>query len=174
MLIVFKCRPEAIVPIYSTQSSSCFDIHACIPQHTQVNSIVPFPSNPFGSSELPRVFSVDDTCSIELPAGTRALIPTGLKFDIPAQYSVRLHPRSGLSYKHGITLSGCEGVIDEDYVDEVFVSIFNSSPCSVIIKHGDRICQGELVLDIRATIVETSMEPKNKTNRKGGFGSTGV
>lgn len=174
MLKVFKCVPEATIPSYSTHSSACFDLHACLPKDAQVKSFVPFPCNPFGSSELSKVFTIDEKGQVELPSGARALIPTGLKFDIPSNHSIRLHPRSGLAFKHGIMLSNCEGVIDEDYVEEVFISVFNSSPASFVIRHGDRICQAELVLDSRSGIVETTTAPSKKTNRSGGFGSTGT
>jgi dUTP pyrophosphatase len=174
MLSVFKCVPEAIIPTYGTASSACFDLYACLTKNSLVKSFVPFPCNPFGSSEFSRTFTIDDKLEFQLPSGARALVPTGLKFNIPPSHSLRLHPRSGLAFKSGITLSNCEGVIDEDYVEQVYVSIYNISPCSVTIRHGDRICQGELVKDVRANIKETFDEPKIKTDRKGGFGSTGV
>lgn len=174
MLEIFRCVPDAILPSYATASSACFDIHACLIENTQVKSFVHFPPSPFGSSETSRIFTITDKRDVELPAGTRALIPTGLKFNIGDGYSVRLHPRSGLSFKHGLSLSNCEGVIDADYVDEVFISIINLSACSVTIRHGDRICQGELVKDTRCAIVETLTQPVKKTTRSGGFGSTGV
>lgn len=174
MLSVFKCSPDAILPSYSTSASACFDLHACLPKQSVVKCFLPFPCNPFASSELSKVFTIDEKGQVELPSGARALIPTGLKFDIPAKHSIRLHPRSGLSFKHGIMLSNCEGVIDEDYVEEVFISIFNSSPTSFVIRHGDRICQAELVLDTRSSIVETHTPPCKKTTRSGGFGSTGT
>jgi dUTP pyrophosphatase len=174
MLTIFRCSPEAILPSYATPSSACFDIHACLIENAQVKSFVHFPPSPYGSSEHSRIFTITEKREIELPAGTRALIPTGLKFDIGEGHSIRLHPRSGLSFKHGLSLSNCEGVIDADYVDEVFVSVINLSACSVTIRHGDRICQGELVKDLRNVIIETHIEPVKKTTRNGGFGSTGV
>lgn len=174
MLSIFKCVPDAIIPSYATASAACFDIHACLIEGIQVKSFVHFPPSPFGSSEHTRFFTINGKREIELPAGTRSLIPTGLKFDIGDGHSVRLHPRSGLSFKQGLSLSNCEGVIDSDYVDEVFVSIINLSACSVTIRHGDRICQAELVKDLRCAIIETNVEPTKKTNRSGGFGSTGV
>lgn len=174
MLSIFKCVPDAIIPSYATASSACFDIHACLVENDQVKSFVHFPPSPFGSSEHSRIFTINDKQEIELPAGTRALIPTGLKFDISDGYSVRLHPRSGMSFKYGLSLSNCQGVIDADYVDQVFVSIINLSACSVTIRHGDRICQAELVKDLRCDIIQTHKEPTKKTTRTGGFGSTGV
>ena len=174
MLFVFKCIPEATIPTYATASSACFDVYACLPKDITVKCFVPFPCNPFASSEFNRTITIDDKQQFELPSGARALIPTGLKFNIPSKHSVRLHPRSGLSFKSGVVLANCQGVIDEDYVEQVFVPLFNCSPCSVTITHGDRICQGELVKDLAAAVVETHDEPTKKTDRSGGFGSTGV
>ena len=108
------------------------------------------------------------------PPWARALIPTGIVFNIPNSYSVRLHPRSGLAFKRGISLSNCEGVIDSDYVEEVFVSIINFSKNAVRIKHGERIAQAEMIRSLFWSVKETSTRPGIKTERIGGFGSTGV
>mgnify|MGYP001311813996 CR=1 FL=1 len=148
---VHKLTPDAIVPTYGTKQSACFDIYACIA-------------------------SRDDNQwlgSVDIEPGGFALIPTGLIFDIPEGHSIRLHPRSGLSIKKGLILANCEGVIDSDYVEETFVMIRNVSDETQYIEHGDRICQGELVKNESVTFVEIKERPSTKTDRKGGFGSTG-
>ena len=96
----------------------------------------------------------------------RVLIPTGLILDIPEGYSVRLHSRSGLAWKDGVYLTNCEGIIDYDYVEPVFVMMTNISQSPKTINNGDRICQAELV--------EIPEPPTRKTERDGGFGSTGT
>ena len=147
----YKVAPDAIMPTYGTEQSACFDIYACI-------------------------VSRDDNQwlgSMEIESGDFALIPSGLIFDIPEGYSIRLHPRSGLSIKKGLILANCEGVIDSDYVEETFVLIRNVSRSTQYIEHGDRICQGELVKNESVTFVEIEERPSIKTDRKGGFGSTG-
>ena len=101
------------------------------------------------------------------------LVPTGLVFDIPEGYSVRLHSRSGWAYKYGIILANCEGIIDSDYVEEIMVMLTNISDEVVYIRHGDRTCQGELVKDERVEFDVVEERPVKKTNRDGGFGSTG-
>lgn len=175
MLKVFKCVPEATVPSYSTKSSACFDLHACIPVGTKLKAKVPTEVSYRGSSsEDTCELVVNSDCIVSIPPRSRVLIPTGLKFDIPPNSSIRLHPRSGLSFKNGITLCNCEGVIDEDYVDEIFIAVCNISNVHFSIKHGDRICQAELMRDHRYDIMEVSEAPSKKTDRNGGFGSTGV
>ena len=102
------------------------------------------------------------------------MVPTGLILDIPIGYSVRLHPRSGLSLKQGLVLANAQGIIDSDYVEELFVLMYNMSDNVMTINNGDRICQGELIKTDKYTIEETLIQPKIKTDRKGGMGSTGV
>ena len=109
-----------------------------------------------------------------VPAKHGAAIPTGLILDIPEGYSVRIHGRSGLAYKKGINLLNCEGIIDSDYTDELKVLLYNTSNVDFKINHGDRIAQGELVKSLDYTIEECYTQPQQKTDRVGGFGSTGV
>jgi dUTP pyrophosphatase len=94
--------------------------------------------------------------------------------DIPQGYSVRLHARSGTSLKQGLVLANAEGVIDSDYVEEVFVMLHNISGNAVTINHGDRVAQAELVKNVEYSVEETPARPLPKTNRQGGFGSTGI
>ena len=103
----------------------------------------------------------------------RVLIPTGLIFDIPRGYSVRLYPRSSLALKQGLTLANNVGIIDWDYVEPVFAMIVNISGFTNYVKHNERICQGELFKDQPCIIEEVKDRPQTKTDRKGGFGSTG-
>ena len=100
------------------------------------------------------------------------MIPTGLILNIPSGYSVRIHPRSGISFRRGLSLANCEGVIDHDYVEEVFVSIINNSSEPQMVGHNERIAQAELVRNKHYQIKETNNRPE-RTTRDGGFGSTG-
>ena len=111
---------------------------------------------------------------IEIYPGERALIPTGLIFDIPDGHSVRLHTRSSISLKKGLIMPNSEGIIDSDYYHQTFVMLYNASADEVLIENGERIAQGELVKTLTYIIEETKDVPEQKTNRVGGFGSTGV
>jgi dUTP pyrophosphatase len=87
---------------------------------------------------------------------------------------MRIHPRSGLSFK-GLVLGNMEGVVDSDYVEEVYVMLWNSTNFNdFLIKDGDRIAQAEIVENNPHVLLEITTRPSKKTDRNGGFGSTGV
>ena len=109
---------------------------------------------------------------VTLAPGERALIPTGLRFEIPNGYEVQIRPRSGLALKHGITLPNSPGTIDSDYRGPVGVIVQNAGGDPFHVAHGDRIAQM-----IAAPVVQaqfTLAEGLSDTDRgAGGFGSTG-
>lgn len=145
--VKFYLAEGARLPEYSTLQSACFDIRAHFDNR-------------------------DST--ITLRPGEKFLVPTGLFVDLPEGYSLRIHARSGLAARDGLTLINGQGIIDADYVDQIFVALINLHPEKIaIIQHGDRIAQGEIVKDLRFTIKETKQKPALKGNRTGGFGSTG-
>jgi dUTP pyrophosphatase len=169
MLKVYKIFPDARIPNYETRRAACFDIAAYLHPSARIMTWA-------GKSQ--REYAVQHDGSneknyIAIAPQERALIPTGLIFDIPEGYSVRLHPRSGMALKYGLVLANCEGVIDEDYVHETKIIVLNTSDEIMKIYHGDRIAQGELVRYEQAEIEEIWDKPEQKSNRVGGFGSTG-
>jgi dUTP pyrophosphatase len=164
----YKISDDVLDPIVATSSSACFDLHAYIPWKTEVKRY-----NKENEKETITSLNVDNG-KIVIRPGDRVLVPTGLIFDIPAQCSVRLHARSGLSLKQGLVLANSEGVIDEDYVDPVYAMITNISNVDVAVFNGDRICQAELVYQPNFALFSLQTSPAQKTDRDGGFGSTGV
>ena len=86
---------------------------------------------------------------------------------------MRLYPRSGLALKQGLTLANNVGIIDSDYVEPVFAMITNISGNTQYVKHNERICLGELFKAQPCILEETREQPERKTDRDGGFGSTG-
>lgn len=164
-LNVYKTDPNIVLPKFATKQSACFDISfqaegkATYSGYNKVNA-------PFTRS-----FS-DGT--IRIMPGDRVLVPTGLIFDIPEGYSVRIHARSGLSYKQGLVLANQEAVIDSDYIQETFVLLTNMTEVDYTISHGDRIAQAELVKQEEYVLWEIMEAPTQKTDRAGGLGSTGV
>ena len=103
----------------------------------------------------------------------RALIPTGIKIELPRGYEAQIRPRSGLAIKSVITLSNCVGTIDEDYRGEVCVGLINLSREEFTIKRGDRIAQMLIAPVVRADI-QVLGELSATARGTGGFGSTGV
>jgi len=113
--------------------------------------------------------SVED---IIIKPNERKLIGSGLAFDIPKGYEIQIRPRSGLAYKHGITVLNSPGTIDSDYRGEIKVLLINHSNEDFEIKVGERIAQAVIQEVIQATFQE--IEELSQTDRgAGGFGSTG-
>lgn len=114
----------------------------------------------------------DGTISIVIRPGGTALIPTGIFTAIPEGYEVQVRPRSGLALKHSVSITNSPGTIDADYRSEWGVILINHGDKNFKVKQGDRIAQAVLskVEQINWKVVN-SLE---KTERKGGFGSTGI
>lgn len=105
----------------------------------------------------------------------RKLFPTGLFIDILMGCSGDIRPRSGLAFKHGITVLNSPGTVDPGYHGEVGVVLVNLSNDQFTIKPGDRIAQFVLskIGQIEWELVE-SVEEFNSESRGGGFGHSGV
>lgn len=102
----------------------------------------------------------------------RQLVPTGLFIQLPAGYEAQVRPRSGLALKHGITVCNTPGTIDADYTDEIGVILINLSNEKYVVNPGDRIAQ--LVIAKHEHVEWNEVRELEKTERKGGFGSTGM
>lgn len=164
VLKIWKTHPDVKVPQHQTTESACFDLaYSNAGKGTYK-----------GYTSMNKPFTRELRGPLTVSPGDRALVPTGLIMDIPQGYSVRLHARSGTSLKQGLVLANAEGVIDSDYVEEVFILIHNISSNAVTINPGDRIAQAELIQTLDYTIEQSVTRPLPKTNRAGGFGSTGV
>ena len=163
----YKLHPQAQAPVYSTTDAACFDIFLC------TFGVMSFEGYDDTGKKFSRLLTSDG--GVTICSRDRVLAPTGLIFDIPKDYSIRIHPRSGLSLKEGLTLANAEGVIDSDYMEETFVMLTNTTTRNIVIPNLSRICQGELIRNNRATFEEIKTRPtRDNTNRKGGFGSTGT
>ena len=117
-----------------------------------------------------------DLCSrvdMVLPAGERALVPTGLSIALPPGYVALVHPRSGLAIKHGISMVNTPGTVDAAYRGELQVIMINHDlEESFTIKKGDRIAQLVIQRVEEAQFIEVENLPGTQRG-EGGFGSTG-
>ena len=113
-----------------------------------------------------------DRAPMTLPAGGRALIPTGLAMAIPQGYEVQVRPRSGLALKHGIALVNSPGTIDSDYRGELGVILLNTGAEPFEVTHGMRIAQLVLAPVVQA-IFEEVAQLDDTPRGASGFGSTG-
>ncbi len=108
-----------------------------------------------------------------LAPGKRALIPTGLSVELPQGYEIQVRPRSGLAYKHGITVLNTPGTIDSDYRGEIGVLLINLGEEEFTITPGMRIAQLVVMPTVKGCFVKE--ERLTPTMRDvGGFGHTGV
>ena len=117
-----------------------------------------------------------DLCSridMDLGAGERALVPTGISIALPSGYVALIHPRSGLAIKNGISMVNTPGTVDAAFRGELQIILINHDLKEpFVIKKGDRIAQLILQKVERASFVEVQTLPG--THRSdGGFGSTG-
>ncbi len=109
---------------------------------------------------------------ITVPAGGKAVIPTGIRCEMQEGWVLMLFPRSGLGFRHQIRLSNTVGIIDSDYAfaeneGHILVSLRNPLDRDLEIGRGERFCQG---IFLPYGLAE---EEGDFQDRTGGFGSTG-
>lgn len=110
-----------------------------------------------------------------IPPGARCLISTGLDCVIPPGWEIQVRPRSGLAFKHRITVLNSPGTIDEDYRGGLGVLLINHSESTFYIEPGDRVAQIVVAPVYRAEFSFIERDQVEATARgAGGFGSTGV
>ncbi|MGN0612004.1 MAG: dUTP diphosphatase [Ruminiclostridium sp.] len=139
---VKKLNDKAKLPERATELSAGADIYACIDN------------------------------DITLNPGERKLIATGFALAVPAGYGGFVFPRSGLSSKHGVSLSNCVGVIDSDYRGELKVPMIHHGTEPYVIKNGERIAQ-LVIMPIDTSEFVFCDELDDTQRGEGGFGSTG-
>lgn len=108
-----------------------------------------------------------------LEPGARALVPTGLAFEIPAGFEVQLRPRSGLAARHGVTLVNTPGTLDSDYRGEVMVILINLGQEPFTVARGERIAQ-MVAAPVTRAVFEPVRDLTDSKRGERGFGSTGV
>jgi len=103
----------------------------------------------------------------------RVLVPTGVRLALPDGLVALVNPRSGLAFKHGITILNAPGTIDSGYRGEIGVILYNSSDEDFTVERGDRIAQLVItsVFAVNFQVVEALPDSERGAE---GFGSTGV
>ena len=135
-----------------------------------------------GSQQLP-AYATPESAGMDLRANVaepvvlrpleRRIIPTGLYMALPPGYEAQVRPRSGLAFKHGVTVLNSPGTIDSDYRGELGVLLVNLSNEDFTIQAGERIAQMVIARHEQGEFVE--VEELDDTERgAGGYGHTGV
>lgn len=131
--------------------------------------------------ELP-AYATEGAAGMDLRAAVRdmttvapgevALIPTGLRVEVPEGYEMQVRPRSGLALRSRVTILNAPGTIDSDYRGEIRIILANFGTECFEVHRGDRIAQ--LVL---TPVARCEWEPAESLSRSmrgpAGFGHTG-
>ncbi len=114
--------------------------------------------------------SVED---VQIAPGTRRLVRTGLKMQLPDGFEAQVRPRSGLALKHGVTVLNSPGTVDSGYRGELAVLLVNLGAETFTVEKGMRIAQMVVAPVVRAD-VEEAEALDGSVRSEGGFGSSGV
>lgn len=155
---------------YATENSACFDLRCYIPEESVVKV---FDENNNQLEIFSRWNDKHSSFGIILDPGMNALLPTGYIFDIPEGYCMEVFPRSGKSVKEKLNIINCVGMIDEDYVEQTYITLFNNSKKRAFIKHHERLVQAKVEKVEQVRFKNLMEPPAQKTRRNGGFNSTG-
>lgn len=123
-----------------------------------------------GAAGMDAVAAVD--ADLAIAPGARVAVPTGLSVAIPDGHEIQVRPRSGLAFRHGLTVANAPGTIDSDYRGEIKVLLINLGQEDVVISRGMRIAQLVFAPVTRAELELVASLPET-TRGDGGFGSTG-
>jgi len=138
-----KLNSKAQIPFKASSGAACFDLVACL------------------------------DAPLTLKPGIVTAIPTGLAVEIPEGYELQVRARSGLAFKHGLTLVNGIGTIDADYRAEIKVITALLADKELVIQSGDRIAQA-LVAEVLPVLHMEVTELSDTERGTGGFGSTGL
>ena len=117
--------------------------------------------------------AVPHDAPVTLAPGAHALVPTGLQLALPDGTEGQVRPRSGLAYKHGVTVLNSPGTIDSGYRGEVGVLLINHGREPFVVTRGERIAQLVVARYARVELVPTGALATSERGA-GGFGSTGT
>ncbi len=117
--------------------------------------------------------AVPANAPVEIRPGSRTMIPTGIAIALRRGTEGQVRPRSGLAFRHGITVLNSPGTIDADYRGEIQVILVNLGAEPFVVERGMRIAQLVIARVQQAKLIESvSLEPTERAS--GGMGSTGT
>ena len=121
-------------------------------------------------------FDLHSTEEITISGLGRALVPTGLSFDIKDGYEIQVRSKSGLAINQGLMCLNSPGTVDNGYTGEVKAIIFNTNKEPFTITKGMKVAQAVLcpVVNGKWVDLSESNHQVNKDRNSNGFGSTGI
>ena len=164
---VYLTKKVSTMPKRASENAACYDLSIAV-----------------AYGEVYKQFDITDDNHETVTAGngkeiridpySRIIVPLGVKLDIPEGYAVKLHIRSGMAAKYGLTLVNNTGIIDQDYRGELMAIVENNTNTRYYFDNGTRIAQMEIfkpeILELEAL---TEYDSKKSERGEGGLGSTG-
>jgi len=121
-------------------------------------------------------FDLYSTEDVWIHSLDRQLVSTGLHFDIPEGYEIQVRSKSGLALKQGLMVLNSPGTVDQGYLGEIKIILFNTTREKVKIEKGQKIAQAVLCPVVSGKWVKLTEKSDlgNKDRNDNGFGSTGI
>jgi len=168
---VHPMRNSVPVPRYGTEGSACFDLRADIDFTRQLEACDFHHEGPnYYPATIERF--TGGLAGITMYPNRYYKVSTGLAFELPEGYAMRIFIRSSAAYGRGLRLINSVAIIDSDYRDEVYLLLACDKPYQKLIA-GERIAQGEIYQVERPRLEFTPIPPIHMSSRVGGIGSTG-
>jgi len=138
--------------------------------------ISPESKDPFYNYPSDSGFDLYATETVYITKFGRALVPTGLSFDIKDGYEIQVRSKSGLAINQGLFVMNSPGTVDNGYTGEIKVIVFNTNDFAHTIEKGTKIAQAVLcpVVNGKWVDLQETTEEINKDRNANGFGSTGI
>lgn len=164
---VYLTKKVSTMPKRASEKAACYDLSIAV-AYGEVYKQYDMTDDNY------ETVTAGDGKEIRIDPYSRILIPLGVKLDIPEGYAVKLHIRSGMAAKYGLTLANDTGIIDQDYRGELLAIVENNTNTRYYFDNGTRIVQMEIfkpeILELEAL---TEYDSKKSERGEGGFGSTG-
>jgi dUTP pyrophosphatase len=139
---ITRIRPDAQIPRYMSEGAAGMDLFASV------------------------------SGDVTIASGERALVGSGVAIALPRGYEAQVRPRSGLAWKHGVTVLNAPGTVDEDYRGEIKVLLINHGQEPFVVKNGERIAQ-LVVAPVSRVRLDEHQELDETVRGAGGYGHTG-
>ena len=121
-------------------------------------------------------FDLYSTEDITIEGFGRALVPTGLSFDIDEMHEIQVRSKSGLAINEGLMVLNSPGTIDQGFSGEIQVIMFNTTKEKIKIEKGQKVAQAVVcpILTSNWIDIKELESVENKDRGSNGFGSTGI
>jgi dUTP pyrophosphatase len=171
VLNYFKVNGDAINdPTFATEGSAAFDLRADL-SRTKISGYLA------DGEKIETSVYLDDSGNrcvyFSSDPAIRWMVPSGLIFDIPDGYHIKLFMRGGTGLKRGLRLANGTGIVDSDFVQETHLLLQNLSGTPITLEHNERLCQGMLEKNVEVNLTRVDTPPSLKTSRVSGYNSTG-